>query len=62
MRASLPEEAASYSNEIRRFPMLKAEEEYRLAVRWRVRGNESAPADGCLCRMKHLGACCDDGS
>jgi RNA polymerase sigma-32 factor len=31
-----------YFDEIRRFPMLKADEEYSLAVRWRGRGDESA--------------------
>jgi Sigma-70 factor, region 1.2 len=34
--------AASYLAEIRRFPMLKAEEEYMLAARWRERGDGSA--------------------
>lgn len=34
--------AVSYFQEIRRFPMLNAEEEYMLAVRWRERGGESA--------------------
>jgi RNA polymerase sigma-32 factor len=34
--------AASYFAEIRRFPMLKAEEEYMLASRWRERGEASA--------------------
>ena len=34
--------AGRYFDEIRRFPMLKAEEEYTLAVRWRGRGDESA--------------------
>ena len=31
-----------YLEEIRHFPILKAEEEYALAVRWRGRGDESA--------------------
>ena len=34
--------AVSYFQEIRCFPMLKAEEEYLLAVRWRERGDGSA--------------------
>ena len=34
--------AGSYFEEIRRFPMLKAGEEYMLAVRWRERGYGSA--------------------
>ena len=34
-----PREAANYFEEIRRFPMLKAEDEYALAVRWRERGD-----------------------
>ena len=34
--------AVSYFQEIRAFPMLEAEEEYMLAVRWRERGEESA--------------------
>jgi RNA polymerase sigma-32 factor len=37
-----PEGATRYFAEIRRFPMLKAEEEYMLAVRWRERGDGSA--------------------
>jgi RNA polymerase sigma-32 factor len=35
-------EAASYFKEIRRFPMLKAEEEYALAARWRECSDGSA--------------------
>jgi RNA polymerase sigma-32 factor len=38
----IPRGAASYYEEIRRFPMLKAEEEYMLATRWRERGDGSA--------------------
>ena len=34
--------AVNYFAEIRRFPMLKAEEEYMLAARWRERGDGSA--------------------
>ena len=34
--------AARYLAEIRRFPMLQAEEEYMLAARWRDRGDRSA--------------------
>lgn len=34
--------AASYFAEIRRFPILKAEEEHMLAVRWRERGDRTA--------------------
>jgi RNA polymerase sigma-32 factor len=34
--------AVSYFQEIRAFPMLEAEEEYMLAVRWREHGEESA--------------------
>jgi RNA polymerase sigma-32 factor len=37
-----PREAANYFEEIRRFPMLKADEEYALAARWRERGDGSA--------------------
>ena len=37
-----PREAASYFKEIRRFPMLEAEEEYALAASWRERGDGSA--------------------
>jgi RNA polymerase sigma-32 factor len=37
-----PREAASYFKEIRRFPMLEAEEEYALAARWREHGDGSA--------------------
>jgi DNA-directed RNA polymerase sigma subunit (sigma70/sigma32) len=41
--ATLPSEGRThYFAEIRRFPMLKAEEEHTLAVRWRARGDESA--------------------
>jgi RNA polymerase sigma-32 factor len=38
----IPRGAASYFQEIRRFPMLKAEEEHMLAARWRERGDGSA--------------------
>lgn len=38
----IPRGAASYFEEIRRFPMLKAEEEQMLAARWRERGDGSA--------------------
>jgi RNA polymerase sigma-32 factor len=34
--------AVSYLQEVRAFPMLEAEEEYMLAVRWRERGEERA--------------------
>jgi RNA polymerase sigma-32 factor len=37
-----PREAASYFKEIRRFPMLEAEEEYALAASWRKRGDGNA--------------------
>jgi alternative sigma factor RpoH len=41
--AMLTSEARTrYFDEIRRFPMLKAEKEYALAVRWRGRADESA--------------------
>jgi RNA polymerase sigma-32 factor len=38
----IPSGAANYFKEIRRFPMLKADEEYMLAARWRERGDGSA--------------------
>ena len=37
-----PRGAGSYFDKIRRFPILKAEEEYMLATRWRERGDGSA--------------------
>jgi RNA polymerase sigma-32 factor len=37
-----PREAANYFEKIRRFPMLKAEDEYALAARWRDTGDASA--------------------
>jgi RNA polymerase sigma-32 factor len=38
----IPSGTANYFKEIRRFPMLKADEEYMLAARWRERGDGSA--------------------
>ena len=41
--ASVPSSrAVSYFQEIRWFPMLEAEEEYVLALRWRDRGDRNA--------------------
>jgi RNA polymerase sigma-32 factor len=40
--SAIPRGTASYFQEIRRFPMLKAEEEYVLAARWRERGDGRA--------------------
>jgi RNA polymerase sigma-32 factor len=40
--SAAPREAACYLEQIRHFPMLKAEEEYALAARWRERGDTSA--------------------
>jgi RNA polymerase sigma-32 factor len=40
--SATPRVAANYLMEIRRFPMLKPDEEYMLAARWRDRGDGSA--------------------